>query len=338
MRVEPISSPSIKSTTGSYNIGFGLSPDEDEDSTFNFGQPTSPSTFPASDDSEDDDVDKPVTPMPFLDEEDCAFSFSAPEEFNISPSPSVKKIPAQLPILDSPEMPSAHLPVMSSPPTPSVPNYVEPTTPRPRHKARDSMNLRRRSRLDRGSMEMSGSTSTSSTPRSSKSPESSESGHNFVAFKRTSVFAPTLDVSIPLDGDDFASWTLSFACESPTSLQQQQSNSRPAAPVFLPTPSRSGSNRKNSQSLPTPPPSTPSKSPLANLSFSALANLLPASWSPRTTPVSSPTSSAGRNSIDRALVSRERQLNRLRSEVIEQFGSQSASEHERNRSGSSYAL
>jgi len=335
MRVEPIASPSLKSTTGSYNIGFGLSPDEDEDSNFNFGQPSAPSPFPPSDES-DDEVTKAVSPAPFIDEEDSTFSFATPEEFGISPSSSANTSLSQPTI-------------MTSPTSPTVPNYVEPATPRPRHKARDSMHLRRRSRLDRGSIEMSGPTSTPSTPRSSKSPASSESGNSF-AFPRaafpTRTSAPTLDVSIPSDGDDFGSWTLSFECDSPTSTRNptsdksQQPQSRPAAPVFLPSPSRSMGtqpHKKDQQPLPTPPPSTPSKSPLANLSFSALAGLLPASWSPRTTPVASPTSSAGRNSFDRALVSRERQLNRLRSEVIEQFGSQSASEHERNRSGS-YAI
>jgi hypothetical protein len=56
---------------------------------------------------------------------------------------------------------------------------------------------------------------------------------------------------------------------------------------------------------------------MTSLSFATLANLFPSSWtSPRSSvSASSPTSSMGRDSFDRSYVSREQQLNRLRSEV-----------------------
>lgn len=346
MRVEPVSSPSIKSTTGSYNIGFGLNPDEDEDPAFNFGQPSPPSPFPRSDESDAEEmISGPATrttPAPFIDDEDSSFSFSTPGDYSTSPSspgPSTSGTSATL----SP--PTSVSPVPPSP-SPTIPNFAEPSTPRPRHKARDSMHLRRRSRLERASADLAGSSGNPSTPQSPKSPASSESASSF-NLQRSSLWigrsAPTLDVAIP--SDDFSSWTLSFdVTTSPTEMQSSSSSaskpSRSSPPLLSSSrATQSAKSHNKSQPLPTPPPSTPSKSPLANLSFSALANLLPASWSPRTTPVQSPTSSMGRTSFDRACASRERQLNRLRSEVIEQFGSSSQTSHEHMRNSSGpYAL
>lgn len=346
--------PSLKSDSspGVFSIGFGFSADEDEDSTFNFGQPASPSPFPRSDESDDELPVKSVEPVPFIDDDDAAFSFATPDEFLSSPTPSLSQV---LTAANTPMNRS----ITHSPP-PAMPNFSDPTTPRPRHKARDSMHLRRRSRNDRQSVDLSGTFSPFTVEKASSVPRSappSDSSFTFARSPSPPVRQPTLlDIAIPSGsiGSSLPSFDLDVLSPppvrkptSPTTAKKDEGGTRRprmTPPVFVPSPpprsssttsstgsrtrvsiSRSSGSRRLDQqqqqeqhSPPTPPPSTPSRSPLTNLSFAALTSLFPASWtSPRSSlSASSPGSPVGRDSLDRAYVSRERQLNRLRSESM----------------------
>lgn len=386
--IESVGLPSLKSDSspGGFSIGFGLSPDEDEDSTFNFGQPSSPSPFPGSDedssfnfgqpaspspfprsDESDEEIPSgPVEPTPFIDDEDAAFSFATPENFYSTPTPSLAQV---IFTANNNNNNNGNTPHHSPPPT--IPKFVDPTTPRPRHKAKDSMHLRRRSRNDRQSVDLLESFS-SFLPETGPAPRSAPPSNSSFTFPRSST-APArsqatpqlslLDIAIPSGsiGSSLPAFDLDALSPPPRKSTRVQApaprnpsgdegtsrRARVSPPVFVPSPpprsaarsddthtrvsiSRSAESRRRGQQSsqqqepPTPPPSTPSKSPMTSLSFAALANLFPSSWtSPRSSvSASSPTSSMGRDSFDRSYVSREQQLNRLRSEV-EQSRSQS---------------
>lgn len=366
--VEPVSAPSQKSfnSPNAYSIGFGFTTSEDDDSSLNFGQPASPSPFPRSDESDgDDEILKPTGPVPFLDDEDASFTFATPAAFGTSPS-------SNLAFALVPES------ARSPPPPLSPAKYEDPTCPKPRHRARDSMHLRRRSKSDRSSEStrnshtamvftpqdpssnaetvdsqddddhapgavLSRSMIDLSSPSHSAAPSADEAiggRTNIAPPSLLDVFIPshTINTSLPSFEVDSLFAALSSSpprkVVSPLPPQPQPQvegtarKSRPSLPnlsfkhksptgstsrIRLSQSSNTSHGRK--ESLPPSPTSPSARSPLSSLSFAAaLVNLIPSSWSPRTNP-STPTSSAGRASLERAVVSREKQLNRLRDEI-----------------------
>lgn len=105
-------------------LGFGFDLLDDEDPNFNFGQRTDdqPSSFrqPKLEgsleavafvtemDTEDDEVGGPPAPLPFLDDEDCAFSFGASQDSSVtsrSPSPDLEDVGLATPRLTPPQWP-----------------------------------------------------------------------------------------------------------------------------------------------------------------------------------------------------------------------------------------
>ena len=105
-------------------LGFGFDLLGDEDPTFNFGQSVDdqPSSFhqpklegsledvvfAVQMDTEDDEVSGPPAPLPFLDDEDSAFSFGASQDSSVtsgSPSPDLEEAGLTTPRLTPPQWP-----------------------------------------------------------------------------------------------------------------------------------------------------------------------------------------------------------------------------------------
>lgn len=105
-------------------LGFGFDLLDDEDPNFNFGQPIDdqPSSFhqpklegsledvafATKMDTEDDGVSGPPAPLPFLDDEDSAFSFGASQDSPVtsrSPSPDLEDTGLTTPRLTPPQWP-----------------------------------------------------------------------------------------------------------------------------------------------------------------------------------------------------------------------------------------
>ncbi|CAG7848781.1 SubName: Full=Related to proteophosphoglycan ppg4-Leishmania braziliensis {ECO:0000313/EMBL:CCA71746.1} [Serendipita indica DSM 11827] len=338
----------VLSSPGAYSIGFGfgLSADEDEDSNFNFGQPPSPSLSPKNDSG--NESDREISSSPLVDDEDATFSFACQTSDESHSTNKTINTPslAQVMALSTPSLPST--------PSPSMPNFSDPATPRPRHKAKDSMSLRRRSKMERPSTDLSDSSHAHSTqrhvsppPRTSEEsvPTSPRSEPSF-SFPRSApapkparfsmLVAPTLDISIP--SSDFGSLLPSFDFMSspaaisapPPAHRPEIASMRPPPPISMPSPARRLSESRSSLGQATTEmtqqnqPAVHGHKSSLSLSLASLASLLPSSWSPRASPTSPVASIGNRNSLERALASREKQLSRL----AEQMGqSVSPSDH-----------
>ncbi|KAG8821706.1 hypothetical protein FRC17_009751 [Serendipita sp. 399] len=358
----------VLSSPGAYSIGFGfgLSGDEDEDSTFNFGQTTSPSPFPKSDESDGSDDDEEekgasdIATVPLVDEEDATFTFACrSEDSHASYNPSNHGF---APFSSSDTI------SRSIPSTPSMPKFSDPATPRPRHKAKDSISIRRR-HMEKASIDLNGAStlegvrrsdiasgrtsedSVVSSPRSEPSyfiprspPPSSAKPQRF-----SMLVAPTLDISIP--SSDFGSLLPSFdkleasvlPPPPPPAMRPPVTSSRSPPPIPPPSPARRSGSRemslnsmKGKETVDFRAPTHSASRSSISLSLASLASLLPASWSPRASPTSPTGSLSGRASLERALISREKQLNRLAERMGSQ-GSISSPIGERSQSPSSAA-
>ncbi|KAG9053988.1 hypothetical protein FS842_006543 [Serendipita sp. 407] len=365
----------VLSSPGAYSIGFGfgLSGDEDEDSTFNFGQQTSPSPFPKSDESSNDgsdDDDKgadEINTVPLVDDEDATFTFAsqASEDSHASSSNTM-----HLPTLAS--RPSSSVQNYSLPSTPSMPKFSDPATPRVRHKAKDSISVRRR-HMEKASVDLNGASSLEGVRRSTMSP--SRTSEDSVASSPRSepsyfvprspppssakpqrfslLVAPTLDISIP--SSDFGSFLPSFEKlqaailppPPPPAMRPPVTSSRSPPPIPPPSPARRSGSREMSlsnvrgketvgsssaASASTSAPTHAASRSSISLSLASLASLLPVSWSPRASPTSPTTSLGGRSSMERAFVSREKQLNRLAERMGSQGSISSLTNGERSQS------